>query len=97
MACPTPQCAAVPTGAGDAVEEGGEARYKEFEKMDDVLGQAWVEDAEEVWRLAPVRSVSSDGGTLVMLQPDGTSWVDQIGLVAMHSLTVGRCLVSNGC
>lgn len=68
MAAPT----APPTGAGDAAaEEGGEARYKEFEKMDDVLGRAWVEDAEEVWRLAPVRSVSSDGGTLVVLQPDG--------------------------
>lgn len=70
MAPPAASAAAAdkaPTGAG----EEGEARYKEYEKMDDVLGQAWVEDAEEVWRLAPVRSVSSDGGTLFVLQPDG--------------------------
>jgi hypothetical protein len=75
MAPPAPTsaaaaAAAAPTGAGG--EDGGEARYKEYEKMDDVLGQAWVEDAEEVWRLAPVRSVSSDGATLFVLQPDGT-------------------------
>ncbi len=75
MAPPAPSAAAAagPTGAGATGEgEGGEARYKEFEKMDDVLGRAWVEDAEEVWRLAPVRSVSADGATLFVLQPDGT-------------------------
>ena len=66
---PTPAAAGAPTGAGGEEEQ---ARYKEFEKMDDVLGQAWVEDAEEVWRLATVRSVSADGGTLFVLQPDGT-------------------------
>lgn len=78
---PTPAAAGAPTGAGGeggvAADSGsgsgsGEARYKEFEKMDDVLGQAWVEDAEEVWRLATVRSVSADGATLFVLQPDGT-------------------------
>lgn len=75
MAAPAPKkkAAGGPTGAGgkDEQQQGEEARYKEFEKMDDVLGQAWVEDAEEVWRLAPVRSVSADGGTLFVLQPDG--------------------------
>lgn len=76
---PTPAAAGAPTGAGgdggvatDSGSGSGEARYKEFEKMDDVLGQAWVEDAEEVWRLATVRSVSADGATLFVLQPDGT-------------------------
>lgn len=29
------------------VQVGG-ASYKDFDKMDDVMGQAWVEDPEEV-------------------------------------------------
>lgn len=33
--------------------------------------QAWVEDGQEVWRLATVRSVSSDGSTIYVLDKDG--------------------------
>lgn len=46
------------------------ASYKEYDKMDDVMGQAWVEDGQEVWRLATVRSVSSDGSTIYVLDKD---------------------------
>lgn len=36
-----------------------------------MMGQVWVADTEDVWRLATVRSVSSDGKTLFVLEADG--------------------------
>ena len=48
----------------------GKAAASEYDKMDDVMGQAWVEDAEEVWRLATVRGVSADGHELSVLNAD---------------------------
>lgn len=55
---------AAPTAAG------GTGKPMEYGKMDDVMGQAWVEDAEEVWRLATVRSVSTDGTAVTVLNTD---------------------------
>ena len=65
---------AVPAAVGGGAAEEAGASYKDFDKMDDVCGQAWVEDGEEVWRLSTVRSVSADGNTIFVLNTDG-EWV----------------------
>lgn len=44
---------------------------RDYNKMDDVHGQAWVADSEEVWRLATVRSVEQDGSSISVLAVDG--------------------------
>lgn len=42
-----------------------------YDHMEDALGQAWVPDAEEVWRLATVKSASSSGNTIYVYDADG--------------------------
>jgi myosin-5 len=56
--------------AASSAKASSSANPTAYDKMDDVMGQAWVEDGEEVWRLADVRSVSADGNTVFVLHPD---------------------------
>jgi len=56
--------------AGTSTKEYDLGASAEFDKMDDVMGQVWVADAEEVWRLATVRGVSGDGNQLSVLNTD---------------------------
>jgi hypothetical protein len=48
-----------------------EPAYMKYDKMDDVMGQAWVADENDVWRMATVRGVSTDAQTLYVIDPDG--------------------------
>lgn len=58
------------TGTPIKGRDAGTTGAADYDKMDDVMGQAWVEDAEEVWRLATVRGVSADGDQLSVLNTD---------------------------
>ncbi|GAB5034473.1 myosin-like protein [Nannochloropsis oceanica] len=58
------------TGTPTKGRDAGTTGAADYDKMDDVMGQAWVEDAEEVWRLATVRGVSADGDQLSVSNMD---------------------------
>jgi len=67
---------------------------REYDKMDDVMGQAWVTDPEDVWRLATVRSVASHGSNISVVATDGKCIDNSDAYGFNGSSGIAKCLTS---